>query len=682
MSKTRWLGAVVLAIALPARSSSAATESFCSSSSWVAGIIEICSGHLVYRDYVYDDYGADSGVSLPPISTGPLAPSAGDVRYPAGAENTADLVKLDISIPRRRDMTSAERARFRRGKVDVVAELNTLYDPDQTIVAVALDTVADAGGGAWPGLGIQAADWDEIHVLGASDPDTVVDTAANTIRGSFARPRGRYWRIWAVTAQADGTVMNVAFRGPNEGAAAKGTTTGPDGAFWEDQQAVALGGGDITAFSTLVKVAEIRRRKVTRLMEVGPGLHQRVYTSQYTLPPGEGISLDGIPGRHGDTSAPCEQFFHYLGKYQPYGVYIPTQTRGDGSYGLQLVMHGCSANHSSLVNQPGMQQDFGEDLARILVVPLGRGPVGFYSDISERDVLDVIGDLFASYAIDADHVFSGGYSMGGYGTMRFAALYPDLFAGASNWVGFTGNATNAPGVPPPYESNSGALENIINFIGNLRHIPIVNIYAGADELVTLPTSQALRERFADTDGVVHDFYLHPDAEHLTFAALDDWTKEAAYTADLSRVGAVARVTYRTDRTLDFPEYAIRHDAAYWTSDIVARADGYADVDLTSEGCGLADPTFELGNDAGAGPPPLVWTRQYRRVSGSNAVAAARNLSGSLTNVASLTINTAVSCLVGGPVDYSIHTDGAVEIALSDGRHISIAGAGDHAGTVN
>ena len=32
------------------------------------------------------------------------------------------------------------------------------------------------------------------------------------------------------------------------------------------------------------------RPNVTRLQHVGPGLHERVYTSHYTLPPGEGMS--------------------------------------------------------------------------------------------------------------------------------------------------------------------------------------------------------------------------------------------------------------------------------------------------------------------------------------------------------------------------------------------------------
>ena len=644
---------VLAALALVGCSgSSGDPQSPCQAASWVAGVTELCQGRLVYRDYVYDDYGAASPLpSSPPIAAGDLAPAAGAARYPAGAENTADLVRLEL--------------RLDGGQVRVEFELNTLYKTDQTIAAIALDTDDDSttGGGTWPGLGISSAGWDEIHRFDVGDP------AKNVISGSFPKPAGTTWRIWAVTAQADGTVMNVAFRGPDEKAAAKGI--GPNGNFWEDRQAAALESGDITEFSTTVSVADLENG-VSRGMDVGPGLHQRVYTSKYTLPPGEGVSLAGIPGRHGDTGYPCEQYFNYLGKYQPYGIYIPSQP---GPHGLQLVLHGCSASHSSLINQPGMQQRFGEDLNRILLVPLGRGPVGFYSDISERDVLDVIGDTLGRYDIDHSAIFSGGYSMGGYGTLRFAALYPDVFAGAVNWVGFTGDILNTPLPDNPLagQGPDGAVGNVIDFVGNLRNIPIVNLYSGADELVHVPTALALQSAFAASD-VVHDFYLHADAEHLTYAILDDWQKEADYSKD-RRLRDPSRVTFRTDPSLDYPEYEIKHDRAYWVSEVVGRAAGYVDVDVLSRGCGLPDPVFELGDDAGTGPAPLVWTRQFRRVVDETPVAAENRIEAVLANVAAL------ACLRAGALGYRVESDGPVRIDFSDGRRISIDAAGTHEGTL-
>src|SRR5262249_36727805 len=55
-------------IALPAPSPAVPGPAGCGSGSWIAGTVELCAGELVYRDYVYDDYGAQ-GVTPGP-STG------------------------------------------------------------------------------------------------------------------------------------------------------------------------------------------------------------------------------------------------------------------------------------------------------------------------------------------------------------------------------------------------------------------------------------------------------------------------------------------------------------------------------------------------------------------------------------------------------------------------------------
>ncbi|MEK6788231.1 MAG: hypothetical protein AABY68_04695 [Pseudomonadota bacterium] len=655
-------------------------QSTCERRSWVAGSTELCKGKLVYLDYVYDDYGADAGlVSLDPVvlnvttrlghhlgsplatTPGLLSPTAGDKRYPVGLENTADLVRLTLAI---------------EGN-ELVAdfELNTLFNADDALAAITIDTDNNplSGGGSWTPLQTSSQGWEVLKIFDAGNPDT------NHIIGRLPLPAGTIWRVQAAVAQKNGTVMNVAFRGMDEEADADAFATHAlpgKGNFWEDLQAAALASGDISAFGAVVNLADLRKG-VTRAAPRPTGFHQRVYTSAYTL--GEGVLLNGMPGRHGDTRLPCEQYFHYLGKYQPYGIYLPNQP---GPHGVQLVMHGCEANHASQINQPNMQQQFGENLNRILVAPLGRGPYGFYSGISERDVLDVLDDVETTYATDKERVFSGGYSMGGYGAMRMASLYPDRFAGMANWVGYTGDFGNSPlpGNPLPAVLQQlgaastipnlvngvriGAAENIIDFLGNLRHVPSANIYGGADELVHIGTSSALAQRF-DTVGVPYQIFIHPVAEHITFMILDSWQKEANATKDLVRVKNPPRVTYRTDRAYDFPEYGIKHDRAYWVSDISARTTGYSDVDLFAPGCGGSEWILTTGMDAGAMPVPWIGTQ--RLITGSKPVAAANVLQGTLRNVVSLQIDTAATCLNGKAVAYSIDSDGPVTLRLDDGR---------------
>jgi pimeloyl-ACP methyl ester carboxylesterase len=479
--------------------------------------------------------------------------------------------------------------------------------------------------------------------------------------------------------------MNVAFRGTNEEAKA-GTLPNQilpgSGNFWEDRQAAALGRGDISAFGFVVDVSEMQRG-VTRLAEKPTGFHQRVYTSKYTL--GEGVSLSGVPGRHGDTMLPCEQYFNYLGKYQPYGVYVPETSAVKP--GLQVVMHGCEANHASQINQPNMQRQFGEGLNRILVSPLGRGNYGFYSDISERDVLDVMADIEAAYDTDKDRTFISGYSMGGYGAMRLAALYPHRFAGLVSWVGFSGDITNLPlpinplpdllrqlgqaSMIPNFANGTsiGAAENIIDYLGNLRHIPGAYIYGALDELVQVTTALAIERRLA-ANGVPYQFYLHPIAEHLTFILLDSWQKEATYTKDLVRVKDPVRVTYRTNLASAFPEYEIMHDTAYWVSGIRAQREGYSDVDLTVPGCGGSQSV--LTSRPGIGPMPVPWVSTSNQITGSDTVPAQSSISGSLKNISELEIDADTTCLIGKTVTVDVKTDSPVTLRLSDGRSVVLS----------
>ena len=213
----------------------------------------------------------------------------------------------------------------------------------------------------------------------------------------------------------------------------------------------------------------------------------------------------------------------------------------------------------------GFQTNVGEALNRIIVVPLGRGPEGFYSDISERDVLDVMADVEANYPVDLERVFSGGYSMGGYGTLRMATTYPDRFAGYIDWVGYPGDACGQPDI---MQCQTGEVGIPAEWLRNLREVDGAMLYSGADELVNSAQGLWLRGLMAAV-GYPHIFYYHPGADHFTYALADDWMKEAAYTQNLVRRTQPPRVTYRTAPYGDSPELGIRHDRAYWVSEIVS-----------------------------------------------------------------------------------------------------------------
>lgn len=629
----------------------------CDERSWIGGTTEWCDGKLVYRDYVYDDNGADTrpagGVHGTPLNRG-----AGDVDHRDHGQslNSADLLTLRL---------------WRDGRlVRASFTLNTLFAGDRTIAALAVDIDGDetTGGGRWSSkVDVSSAGWDRAYAFTARNAKT------NVIAGSFPFPstRAKTWRIQAVTALGDGTPMNVAFR-PKE-----------TGDWWEDEQSAALAEGDVSSFGYTMRVADLLSATANRPARPrGPGLYERVYTSAYPIGEGvdyEGLEIDGVRG-----------IYQYLGPHQPYGIYVPEPARSK-RYGIQFALHGASANHSSLVSFEGMQYAFGDhlrelgDQPRLVVVPLGRGPENGYVDYGERDVLDVLADVRKHYPVDDERVFAGGYSMGGAGTYWLTSLYPDLFAGGINWVGHTADCFNGtplaqgsqrPDPPMPglwgNEPGSGCAGegNVFDYLEGTRHVPMAMLYAGADELVWATQALALRERY-ERLGYEHVWWFHPVAEHLTFAIFDDWIKEARWSAGRVRTRQPAHVSYKTNPYLWFTNIGLQQDSAYWVRDLRPATPsrdrlGDISIDLISHRC--RPPSvygIDVSNDAGAGPVP--WIAQRGTPRELSPIEPGNIISGQIRNAKSLVIDVEGACMDGDRIVFDVAVDGPTVVRFSDGR---------------
>ena len=346
------------------------------------------------------------------------------------------------------------------------------------------------------------------------------------------------------------------------------------------------------------------------------------------------MTYAGVKGRGtGGSASAFAQVFNFLGTYQPYGVYVPD---APGPYGLQMEWHGSNQGIVAQINQPGMQADFGDELNRVLVTPLARGPNGYGSDVSERDLLDVMADAEQTFPVDLERVFSSGYSQGGYITFRMAMLHPDRFAGFTGWVPFTGNDTNGTPVEGEVDVTAGAVGNMIHYTRNTRHVPGSMIFGSADELVQVPSATAMEQSFAATD-TPYVWFMHTPADHFTFAAADVWQKEADYSqgpaagaqpaaGDLPhRRAAVGRRSSTSGTTRPTGSAQLR-----------GREEGFVDTDLTTHGCGGEVPVLEQSTGAGPGPLPAPWVsrvegrRRHRAAAGRAEAASAR-----CVNVASL-----------------------------------------------
>jgi dienelactone hydrolase len=634
------LAALALACGLvvaSAPSSPATPPEPCDENSWDGGTSEWCGGDFVHRDFVYDDRGADTGALQETVAKWP---TAGDVDHRTHGQslNSADLVTLRLA---------------RHGNdLDVRFELNTLLPTDATIAGLAIDH-SPGGGGEWPAIDVASAGWDDVHVFGERD------AAANTITGTIPVPDADVVRLQAVIALGDGTPMNVAFR------------TGEHGGFNDAANAAMLASGDISGSGVTVDLRDLGHRHDPAALPAA-GFHARFFRSAFSL--GEGMVPEGI-APHESTA-----LFHFLGSVQPYTLYVPT---GTGPFATQLRMHGAGGFHGDIVT-PGIAA--AADVAgNVVLSPLGRGPENSWVDWAARDALDALTDAQRITDHDPERVLVTGYSSGGGGTMFLSTLFPDRFAAGVAWVPFTGDCLNGtpaaqghqragvfdPAFPnDPAERDGCPLStrgNSLDYLGNVRHVPQGYLFGAADEAVWANHQVAALQTL---DGLGYEFKIWEHAaEHGTFARLDSWGKEYTWAAGRTIVRRPQHVTYTANVYNYRPEAGFVPDGAYWVDDLrpidgATGPEGDMVVDLVSHRCTHPDVTTEQVRDHGT--DPLPWVGFARVPSGTVDVEPGNLISGTLTNVASITIDRSDACFAPGEeIRLAIQTDPSTVITFRD-----------------
>lgn len=156
------------------------------------------------------------------------------------------------------------------------------------------------------------------------------------------------------------------------------------------------------------------------------------------------------------------------GSIQPYALYVPEGYSPSKSYGLVVALHGAGGGDYDMAS--GLASASPQDM--IILAPYGRGDLG-WTGLAERDVLDSMDSICASYAIDPDRVYLMGRSMGGYGAWRLGQLYAPRFAAVASFAGWTAGLCleNLAGTPllavhgdadrtVPYQSEASAVSRL------------------------------------------------------------------------------------------------------------------------------------------------------------------------------------------------------------------------------
>lgn len=137
----------------------------------------------------------------------------------------------------------------------------------------------------------------------------------------------------------------------------------------------------------------------------------------------------------------CELHFfsRVLGQQTAANVILP-QTAQHGPFPVFYLLHGLSDDHTSWVRRTSLER-YVDDLPLIVVMP--NGGRGFYTDAAQgfayesalvRELVPFIDRMFNTRSERAGRCI-GGLSMGGYGAIKLALKFPDLFCSATSHSG-------------------------------------------------------------------------------------------------------------------------------------------------------------------------------------------------------------------------------------------------------
>lgn len=302
-------------------------------------------------------------------------------------------------------------------------------------------------------------------------------------------------------------------------------------------------------------------------------------------------------------------------------------------------------------------------LPSIVITPEGRGPDQEYEGVGAADVFEAWAEIASLYPLNPAYTDITGYSMGGIGTFKLGAQFPDLFARAQPTVGF--------------ETNNDVL-------GSLRNLPVLMWNVSSDELVNASDYAPTAAKLASL-GYRYELDVYQPcanslcspvlANHLMLGINDQFAPAAAFLGSATVDPNPAHVTYVVDTARDRPSYGIVGDHAYWVSGLTLHSpshtsttgDPEGEIDVFSHGFGTADP-IASGNEPGTGTltggnmGPLAFASLSQTWGAALPAPASDTLDVTATNIATASIDVSRAHVDCG-VHVNVTTDGPITIDL-------------------
>jgi poly(3-hydroxybutyrate) depolymerase/kynurenine formamidase len=211
--------------------------------------------------------------------------------------------------------------------------------------------------------------------------------------------------------------------------------------------------------------------------------------------------------------------FPETGVEVPYALFVPSTYDAGREWPLIVALHGLGRPYDWMMGYDGFL-DFAERGGYVVVSPLGYHPRGWYGsrghgipggaaregerlpenlgELSERDVMNVLGIARERFNVDEDRIYLWGHSMGGAGAYHLAARHPDVWAGV------------AVAAPAP-------LRERIDDIASFRHIPVLVLHGDEDETVPVELSRTWVARMREL-GMEHVYAEIPGGDHSLFVS--------------------------------------------------------------------------------------------------------------------------------------------------------------------
>lgn len=619
-----------------------------------SGTGRLAHGAVYWSDFLYDDHGAVGNPTAGQAAYGTYTTPSGSYTYPEGpdANNGADILRVAIA-----KVPGATRWRV---------DWNTLADP---IAGFLLDA---REGGADEALGLTAPGTDHVLTVtkrralldGRTELPVTVDTIARTFVVEIpdgTLPAGGTWKVRMVSGRSTPTdefaevtldhgalpgqppVYNVAFRTHEQE---------PLGGWREAAQAKALQSGDITPFALDVDWRRLAAKETTPAL-APRGVSDHWYVSAHEF--GEGVLLSSEQVRA-----------KFLGRVQPYSVYVPEALDLSKPVALTFLLHSFSTNYTQYQDKPELLQALCDDRGSICVTPLGRGPDGFNALEAELDLWELVNRVGRSVQVDWERTALWGFSMGAVGVYRLTATYPDVFAAGAVLAGGAAGGGTRPVMGGPDVASASPDLNTTPLLGNLRGVPLFIGQGALDELNPLLGSIEPPTRL-DELGYRYRWQLYPAEAHTPMGLKDGFEDSARYLGTTRRSDPCPRdVTYAWWPALDRPDLGIGTVGAYWIRNLEATrtAPGaLASVRATSHARATPDPvvvrtrTVEPTADLS---PAYVQEITWR--AGDGAPVLKRQLDLTLDNVAHLTVSATCAGL-GGTAPATLVVDTSTQTVI-------------------